>query len=73
MAYRLRFFAEPRISNIKTIYEAAFMELCIGIICSVLAYACYEVFIQLFIACVIIAIVCLALTIYNVVELSRSH
>ncbi|PRO68915.1 hypothetical protein C6Y39_10160 [Alteromonas gracilis] len=65
MAYRFKFFAQPVISNVRTLCEAALVEFTIGLICAVFAYASYGIFIHLFVACVIISAACFCLSIYN--------
>lgn len=71
MAYKFRFFAQPITTNIKTFFESAFLELAIGIICAVFAFASYGVFIHLFVACVIISFSCFCLSVYNVAMLLK--
>ncbi|WP_334032277.1 hypothetical protein [Alteromonas sp. P256] len=66
MTYKFKYFAQPVITNIKTVVEAAFMEFSFGVICAVFAYVSYGEIIQLFVACTLIAIVCFFLTIHNI-------
>jgi len=66
MAFEFKFFATPIVSNIKTFCEAALVELVIGVICAVFAYVSYGIFIHLFVACVVIALACFCLSIFNI-------
>ena len=71
MNQKFRFFAQPISTNIKTLLEAAFLELAIGLICAVFAVASYGIFVHLFVACVVISVSCLFLSVYNIFTLYR--
>ncbi|WP_158971452.1 hypothetical protein [Paraglaciecola sp. L3A3] len=66
MSYKFKFFAQPIVTNIKTFVEVAFIEFSIGVICAFFAYTYYDGFIQVFVGCLLIALVCLFLTIHNI-------
>ncbi len=73
MAYKFKFFAQPVITNIKTLLESAFVEFSIGVICAVFAFMSFGIFLHLFIACAIISIACFCLTIFNLYNYFSSH
>ncbi len=66
MGYKFTYFPRPIITDIKTVFEATFVELSLCIICGVLAYVSYGELLQIFLPFMIVALVCLFLTIHNI-------
>ena len=73
MSYKFKFFAQPIATNIKSVVEAAFLEFSVGVIAAMFAYYTYDLIIQLFVACLLISIVCLGLTLYNLYVMVKIH
>lgn len=39
MSYKFKFFAQPIVTDIKSIVEVAFIEFSVGVVCAVFAHA----------------------------------
>ncbi|WP_218352773.1 hypothetical protein [Alteromonas lipotrueiana] len=66
MGYKFTYFPRPIITDIKTVFEATFVELSLCIICGILAYVSYGELLQIFLPFTIVALACLFLTIHNI-------
>ncbi|MDP5029461.1 MAG: hypothetical protein NWQ54_19380 [Paraglaciecola sp.] len=66
MSVKINHYAQPIKTNIKTNIEAGFIEFFIGLICAAFAYYTYGYMVVLFLSTAFIAVICFALTIYNV-------
>lgn len=67
MGYKIKHYAQPVKTNVKSIIEVILIEFSVGLICAGMAYWARDVEIRLAIGCLTVAIICLFLTIHNIV------
>lgn len=66
MAYKIRHYAKPVTVNPTIFSEVILIELSVGLICAGMAFWARDVEIRLFIGCLVVALMCFALTIHNI-------
>jgi hypothetical protein len=66
LSFKFKYYAQPVLTNIKTLFESAAIEFSICLICAAFAYASYGEVIQLFLGTAVVSVVCFFLTIYNI-------
>lgn len=74
MGYKIKHYAQPVKLNPTVFFEVILIEFSVGLICAGMAYWARDVEIRLFIGCLVVALMCFALTIYNIyviVQLKR--
>ena len=66
MPFKVKHYAQPINTNVKSATEAAVIEFAIGCICAVFAYFTRDIIIQLYISMTILAVACFLLTLHNI-------
>ncbi|WP_371192888.1 hypothetical protein [Glaciecola sp. SC05] len=66
MPYKIKHYARPVSTNVHTLWEAALIELCVGLISAGMAFWARDIVVQLFVGCLIVAALCFLLTFHNI-------